>query len=131
MVGLVGHCADMPAAYFWADAVLSPATLPEAFGRVAAEAGAMRKPVVASDLGGQRETVIDGATGFLTPPGDVEALADAIEALDRMGPLGRAAMGAKARSHIEKNFSADRMRAATLAVYAELLGRTVGLGHRT
>jgi glycosyltransferase involved in cell wall biosynthesis len=122
MVGLVGHCADMPAAYAWADAVLSPATLPEAFGRVAAEAGAMRKPVIASDLGGQRETVIDGVTGFLTPPGDVAALADAIEAVERMSVAGRAAMGARARRHIEANFSANRMREATLAVYAELLG---------
>ncbi len=123
MVGLVGHCADMPAAYAWADAVLSPATLPEAFGRVAVEAGAMRKPVVASDIGGQRETVVDGVTGFLTPPGDVEALADAIEALDRMGPAGRASMGARAREHIERNYSAERMRAATLAVYSELLNQ--------
>ncbi len=64
MIRWVGHCADMPAAYACADVVLSPATLPEAFGRVAVEAGAMRKPTIASDHGGQRETVIDGVTGF-------------------------------------------------------------------
>ena len=110
MVGLVGHCADMPAAYSWADGVLSPATLPEAFGRVAVEAGAMMKPVIASDLGGQRETVIDGVTGYLTPPGDAEALADAIEELHRLGASGRAEMGARARAHVEANFSAERMR---------------------
>lgn len=122
MVEFVGHCADMPAAYSWADGVLSPATLPEAFGRVAAEAGAMGRPVIASDLGGQRETIIDGVTGILTPPGDVEAVADAIADLQAMGAAGRAAMGSKARAHIARNFSADAMRTATLNVYAELVG---------
>lgn len=122
MVEFVGHCADMPSAYGWADAVLSPATLPEAFGRVVVEAGAMKKPVIASDIGGQRETVVDGATGFLTPPGDIEALADAIGDIDRLGEKGRAAMGEAARRRVETHFSADRMRRETLAVYAELIG---------
>jgi glycosyltransferase involved in cell wall biosynthesis len=121
MVGMVGHCADMPAAYAWADAVLSPATLPEAFGRVAVEAGAMARPVIASDLGGQRDTVRDGVTGFLAPPGDAEALADAIAEIESLGAEGRRRMGAAARVHVEKSFSARRMQEATLAVYAELL----------
>jgi glycosyltransferase involved in cell wall biosynthesis len=121
MVTFVGHCADMPAAYLWADAVLSPATLPEAFGRVAVEAGAMARPVVASDLGGQKETVIDGATGLLVPAGDDEALADAIAELYAMGRQGRAAMGARARVHVAAHFSADAMRRATLEAYRDLL----------
>ena len=52
MVNLVGECADMPAAYGWADLVIAPSTRPEAFGRVAVEAGAMAKPVVAAAHGG-------------------------------------------------------------------------------
>ncbi len=120
MVYLVGHCADMPAAYGWADAVLAPSTSPEAFGRVAAEAGAMERPVIGSDIGGQRETIVDGETGFLTPPGDDDALAGAIAQLRAMGEAGRRAMGEKAAARIRANFSADAMRAATLAVYAEL-----------
>ena len=122
MVDFVGHCADMPAAYAWADAVLSPATLPEAFGRVAVEAGAMARPVIGSDIGGQRETIVDGVTGLLTPPGDAEALADAIDDLHSMGADGREAMGAAGRAHVAENFSAAQMRGATLKVYAELLG---------
>jgi glycosyltransferase involved in cell wall biosynthesis len=120
MVHLVGHCADMPAAYAWADAVLSPATLPEAFGRVAVEAGAMARPVIAADHGGARETVVNGETGFLVPPGDARALADAIEAMRNLGPRGREAMGRRARAWIKSRFSADTMRRATLAVYSEL-----------
>lgn len=122
MVYFVGHCADMPAAYSWADAVLTPATLPEAFGRVAVEAGAMGRPAVASDIGGQRETIIDGRTGFLTPPGDAVAIADAIEALAAAGCEGRAAMGAAARAHVAERFSTEAMRRATLEVYRELVG---------
>jgi glycosyltransferase involved in cell wall biosynthesis len=122
MVYFAGHCADMPAAYLWSDAVLTPATLPEAFGRVAVEAGAMGRPAVASDIGGQRETIIDGRTGFLAPPGDHVALADAIGELVAIGREGRAAMGAAARAHVAALFSAEAMRQATIGVYAELVG---------
>ncbi|MEL7489034.1 MAG: glycosyltransferase, partial [Pseudomonadota bacterium] len=48
MVNIAGHCSDMPAAYAWADLVLSPSRRPEAFGRVAAEAGAMETLVIAA-----------------------------------------------------------------------------------
>lgn len=120
MVHLVGDCADMPAAIAWADVVLSPSLRPEAFGRVAVEAGAMGKPVIASDHGGARETVVDGVTGILTPPGDVEAIADAIASLMAMSGSERAAIGARARSRIEQRYSADSMRRATLEAYADL-----------
>ena len=65
----------MPAAYMLADVVISASTDPEAFGRVAAEAHAMGRPVIASDHGGARETVIAGETGWLVPPGDSDAIA--------------------------------------------------------
>ena len=69
-VRFVGHCNDMPAAYMLADVVVSASTQPEAFGRTAAEAQAMGRPVIATDHGGARETVLPGKTGWLTPPGD-------------------------------------------------------------
>ena len=61
-----------------ADIVVSASTRPEGFGRVIAEAQAMGRPVIATDHGGARESVIPGETGFLVPPGDAEALARAI-----------------------------------------------------
>lgn len=125
MVYFVGHCADMPAAYLWSDAVLTPATLPEAFGRVAVEAGAMGRPAIASDIGGQRETIVDGKTGFLAPPGDANALADAIGELAAAGREGRAELGARARAHVAAHFSADAMRRATIEVYRELVAGRV------
>lgn len=123
MIHLVGDCADMPSAYAWADAVLAPSTEPEAFGRTAIEAGAMGKPVIASDHGGARETVVDGETGFLVPPGDADALAAAIARLVVMGPAARARMGSAARARIEQRYSAAAMCAATLDVYRDLLSR--------
>lgn len=120
LIQLVGHCTDMAAAYAWSDAVLAPSTRPEAFGRVAAEAGAMGKPVIASDHGGAREVVVDGETGFLTPPGDVAALADAIEAIAVMTPPSRHAMGTRARERIASAFSIEAMQCATLDAYGRV-----------
>lgn len=120
MVYLVGECADMPAAIAWADAVLCPSTRPEAFGRVAIEAGAMGKPVIASDHGGARETIVDRDTGLLTPPGDVEALAEAIASLMAMGRAERGAMGARGRARVQRLYSSEAMCRATLEAYREL-----------
>ena len=61
---IAGHVRDMAAAYLAADIVVSASTDPEAFGRVAAEAGAMGRAVIATDHGGARETVIGACDGF-------------------------------------------------------------------
>jgi glycosyltransferase involved in cell wall biosynthesis len=124
-VKLAGHCSDMPAALALADLVLAPSLEAEAFGRVAAEASAMGKPVIASDLGGQRETVIDGQTGWRTPPGDVAALAAAIGAALDLGAAGRAEMGARGARFVRERYSAKAMQTATLAVYDRVLAAKV------
>ena len=121
MVHLVGECADMPAAYAWADAVTSPSTRPEAFGRVAVEAGAMARPVIAANHGGACETVVDGMSGLLAAPGDAEALAAAFQRLMAAPVRERELMGARARARVESLYSADAMCDATLQVYIELL----------
>ncbi len=121
MIHLVGDCADMPAAYGWADVVIAPSTRPEAFGRVVVEAGAMGKPVIASNHGGACETVIDGETGFLTPPGDADALADAIDRIWRMTPEDRRIMGENGRARATSIYSSAAMCDATLRVYSNLL----------
>lgn len=115
------HIEDMAAAYCAADIVVSASTDPEAFGRVPPEAAAMGKPVIATDHGGARETVLNGETGLLVIPGNVTALADALADLLARPQAQLAAMGAKGRDHIVQNFSLERMCAETLAVYRELL----------
>lgn len=116
-VRIVGHVDDMPAAYAASDIVLAPSTRPEAFGRVAAEASAMGKPVVVADHGGQRETVVDRETGIRVEPGNAEALSAALGALLALSPDERAIMGEAGRQYVVSRFSKRGLQAATLNVY--------------
>jgi glycosyltransferase involved in cell wall biosynthesis len=120
-VKMVGDCRDMPAAYMLADVVVSPSVEPEGFGRVAIEAQAMGRPTIASDHGGSRETVIPGETGWLTPPGDVEALALALAAALALGPAERLELGRRSRDNAASRFDHRRMEVSTLGVYTEIL----------
>lgn len=121
MVIMPGNCADMPAAYKWADLVVSASLRPEAFGRVAIEAQAMGCPVVATDHGGARETVVNEVTGYLVPPGNAQALALAISDYDEMADDQRQHMRDDARRQAVENFSIDKMTSATLDVYRKAL----------
>ena len=124
IIHLTGPCRDMSAAYMLANVVVSTSTDPEAFGRVAAEAHAMGRPVIASDHGGARETVISGETGWLVPPGNADALAQALHTALTMTSEDRDTVAQRAIAHVRKNFTKQKMCAATLDVYAELLGPT-------
>lgn len=120
-VRLVGHAEDMPAALLIADVVVHASTDAEAFGRTVIEAQAMGRCVVASDLGGPKETVEHGVTGWRVPPGDAVALAAAIGAVLAMDPAERAAVGAQARAAVLAGYTTARMQTATIDVYRELL----------
>jgi len=115
-----GHCTDMPAAFMAADVIVAPSIEPEAFGRVAVEAQAMGKPLVASRLGAQTETVRDGETGFLFEPGNVDELSRAMARAMALTVGQRAAMGETQRAHVLRQYTVDAMCAATLAVYRRL-----------
>ncbi len=118
---MAGHCADMPAALLLADVVVSASIRPEPFGRVVVEAQAMGCPVVATDHGGAAETIRAGVTGWLVPPGDAPALAEALgEALD-LAPLERVALAERCRSAVLAQFTTAAMQQATLDVYREVL----------
>lgn len=121
IVRIVGHCSDMPAAYMLADVVVSASTDPEAFGRVTAEAQAMGRPVVATEHGGSRETIVNGKTGWLTPPGDPEALAAAISGALSINISSRKSLADRARRHITQNLTVSLMCKRTLAVYGRVL----------
>lgn len=122
VVRLVDHCDDMPAAYMLTDVVISASTDPEAFGRVVAEAQALGRPVIATDHGGAKETVIPGETGWLVPPGDADALAAAIEKVLALDSAQRSTLAGKAIANVRDNFSKATMCAKTLDVYDEVLG---------
>jgi glycosyltransferase involved in cell wall biosynthesis len=119
---LVGECDDMPAALMLADVVVHASTRPEAFGRVVIEAQAMRRLVVASDLGGPVETVEQEVTGWRVPPGDAAALTAVIDHALALPPEVRLAIGAQARAAVIAQYTTRAMQEATLDVYDELLG---------
>jgi glycosyltransferase involved in cell wall biosynthesis len=118
---LVGHTEDMPAALMLADVVVNASTDPEAFGRTIVEAQAMGRIVIAGRHGGAGETITDGETGFLVPPGDDNALAQAADTALEMSPDDRVAFGRHVRARVCETYSVAAMQAAVLAVYAELL----------
>ena len=120
-VKLVGHCNDMPAALSLADIVVSASsTQPEAFGKVAIEAMAMEKPIIATAHGGSLETVVDGKTGWLVEPLNVremslrirKSLAD-LDACRRIGKAGR--------SWVLDHFTAEVMCRKSESLYYDLL----------
>lgn len=120
-VSIVDPIADMPAAYKRADIVISASLKPEAFGRVAAEAQAMGTPIIATNLGGSKEVVNHGKTGWLIEPGDEDALAKKLEELLAMTPAKRNSLGRKSRTHIAENFSLAQMEEKTIGLYREIL----------
>jgi glycosyltransferase involved in cell wall biosynthesis len=129
IVSRVGHCADMPAALIAASVVAAPSTEPEAFGRSAVEAQAMGAMIVVSDSGAAPETVLappqtpeQARTGWRVPPGDAPALADALESALSLGATAREALAQRARAHVERHFSLEKMTGDTLAVYESALG---------
>lgn len=121
VVHIVDHCNDMAAAYKLTDVVVNASTEPEAFGRVVVEAQAMGRPVVATDHGGPRETVVHGVTGWLAKPGDAVSLAAALDRALSLTPEEREAVAHAGMENVRRHFDRRAMTDATLAVYEEVL----------
>ena len=117
---------DMPAAFMLADVIAMPSTVPEPFGRVAVEAGAMGRPVVAFNHGGAVESVLDGKTGWLAKPNDVDDLTRALAAALDLSQTERARLAKRARAHIIKFFSKEKMCQKTMEIYDNLLQDKAG-----
>jgi len=103
-----GEMADPRGAYAAMDVMAMTSAQPEPFGGVVMEAMAMGLPVIATNIGGSLDQVVEGVTGLFVPPGDPAALADAIEKLMR-DPELRQRMGAAAVERIRQHFSLSDM----------------------
>jgi glycosyltransferase involved in cell wall biosynthesis len=128
-VRLVGHCSDVPAALALADLAIVASTEPEAFGRAAVEAQAACVPVIVSNLGAVPETVLappetleDQRTGWRVPPGDAQALAEAIRKVLTLDEAAKTKLTDRALAHVRQNFSVETMCDRTLDVYRKVLG---------
>ena len=116
-----GHVADIRSV--WADAhvAVQPSLGGEGLPKSLLEAAACGRPVIASDVPGCREIAIPGVTGLRVPPGDADALAEAIASLAD-DAAARARYGAAARRLAEESFAADRIGRDTVDLYRRLLG---------
>ena len=115
------HADDMPCIYALSDIVVNASSAqPEAFGRVIPEAQAMGIVTIGTAHGGACETIDDGVTGFLVPPGDIDALAAKLDEVLDLPADRKAAIRAAALDSVRTNFSTDRMCAETIALYRSL-----------
>ena len=117
----IEHCKNMPVAYKISDIVVSASVEPEAFGRVAVEAQSMEKPIIASDIGGSNETIIDNVTGFLFQSGNAEALSKKIVEVLQLDESRLKSIGIEGRKNIIKKFNVEKMCFSTYSEYKKLL----------
>ena len=117
----IEQCKNMPVAYKVSDLIVSASIEPEAFGRVAVEAQSMEKPIVASDIGGFNETIIDNKTGFLFESGNAESLSKKIIQTLNLDESTLKSMGIEGRKNIIKKFNVEKMCFSTYSEYKKLL----------
>ena len=111
----------MPVAYGIANLVCSCSYEPEAFGRVAVESQSMQIPIIASDIGGSRETIISGKTGYLIKNKDPADLADSIIMLMKKDYNSIKSIGFEGRKNVLKKFDVDKMCQSTFTEYKKLI----------
>ena len=112
---------EMPLIYYLTDLVVSASIEPEAFGRVAVEAQAMQKIILASDFGGSKETIIHGKTGFLFKNGSPESLAEHLNNIIEMDKDKLQSIGNEGRKNILLKFDVEKMCQSTFTEYKKLL----------
>jgi glycosyltransferase involved in cell wall biosynthesis len=115
-----GHVNDVATVYANADVAVHTARRPEPFGRVLIEAMAASVPVIATNLGGPAEIVVDGETGLLVSAGDVTTLVQAIQRLLADADLRRH-MGQAARRRVEDVFALKTQVERLESVYTSIL----------
>jgi glycosyltransferase involved in cell wall biosynthesis len=120
-IRFIEHCSNMPLAYKISDLVVSASIKPEAFGRVSVEAQAMEKPIIASDIGGSNETIVNNETGFLFRSGSPESLSKKIVEVLNLDQSRLKLIGIEGRKNIIKKFNVEKMCFSTYSEYKKLL----------
>jgi glycosyltransferase involved in cell wall biosynthesis len=120
-VKFINHCKEMPLAYSLADVVVSASIEPEAFGRVAVEAQSMSKPIVASNIGGSKETILNKKSGILYKFDDPRELAKSLNTVIQLTQDELKSMGNEGRKNITKKFDIETMCDTNLNEYKKLL----------
>jgi glycosyltransferase involved in cell wall biosynthesis len=121
IIKFIDHCEEMPVAYGIANLVCSSSYEPETFGRISVEAQSMQIPVIASDIGGSRETIIKDKTGYLFKNKDPKDLADSITMLMQKDYNSLKSIGFEGRKNVLKRFDVDKMCQTTFTEYKKLI----------
>jgi len=119
-IKFVDNCNVMPVAYYISDVVVSSSIEPEAFGRVSVEAQSMKKPIIASNIGGSKETVIDNKTGLLFESGNPKSLCDKLNEIIKLDSLTLDLMGREGRKNVINRFNIEKMCLNTYSEYKKL-----------
>jgi glycosyltransferase involved in cell wall biosynthesis len=117
----IEHCKNMPLAYKVSSLVVSASIEPEAFGRVAIEAQSMKKPIIASNIGGSNETIENNVSGFLYESNNPESLSKKIIEVLNLDESRLELMGIEGRKNIIKKFNVEKMCFSTYSEYRKLL----------
>ena len=120
-IKFIPHCKEMPLAYSLADVVISASIEPEAFGRVSVEAQSMGKPIIASNIGGSKETIINKKTGFLYKYDDPRELAKIINTVIQLSSEDLKFIGNEGRKNVTKKFDVETMCQSNLKEYKKLI----------
>jgi glycosyltransferase involved in cell wall biosynthesis len=120
-IKFITHCKEMPLAYSLADVVVSASIEPEAFGRVSVEAQSMGKPIIASNIGGSKETIINKKTGFLYKHDDPRELAKILNTVMQLSTDELKFIGNEGRKNITKKFDVETMCESNLKEYKRLI----------
>lgn len=116
----IEKCEYMPAAYMLADIIVSSSIEPEAFGRVSVEAQSMKKPIIASNIGGSNETIINNKTGILFESSNVDSLSKKIDEIINLDTLTLELMGKEGRKNVINRFNIEKMCLNTYSEYKKL-----------
>ena len=122
-IKFVDNCNVMPVAYHISDVIVSSSIEPEAFGRVSVEAQAMKKPIIASNIGGSKETVIDNKTGLLFESGNPKSLCDKLNEIIKLDTLTLDLMGREGRKNVINRFNIEKMCLNTYSEYKKLVNQ--------
>ena len=120
-VFFINHINEMPVAYYVSDIVVSSSIEPEAFGRISVEAQSMRRPILASNHGGSKETILDGKSGFLFENNNPQSLAENLNKLIEMDKDKLQSIGNEGRKNILKKFDVEQMCYSTFLEYKKLI----------
>ncbi len=119
-IRFIDNCKKMPTAYKISDIIVSTSIEPEAFGRISVEAQSMQKPIIASNIGGSTETIINNKTGIFFESGKAESLCKKIIEVLQLDETKLKSIGNEGRKNVIKRFNVEKMCFSTYSEYKKL-----------